>query len=184
MTTKTEHNNDMWIIIIGLLLVSALIILVAVSSLMSIIGGVQFIGTPQKIYPQILKLAKLSSGENFVELGSGSGSLLRYVADNSSARAKGIEISPLLVLYTKLVHSRRADITVTLKNFKNVDLSDANCIYCYLLPKLMQKLAIKFREELRPGTAVISYAFPIPGKQPVRVIPKANKFSALYLYRY
>lgn len=172
-----------YIAYISLLMVGIGILFIATSYLISAVAGAQFVRTPPELFPKILELAGLSPGEEFIELGSGDGRLLGYVVKRCGAHAIGIELSPYLVLRTKIRY-QRPDVQVRMQSIFAADLSDTNCVYCYLLPNMMRRLALKFRRELKPGTRVISYAFPIPDKTPDRTIPRTDRISALYLYRY
>jgi len=46
-------------------------------------------------------------------------------------------------------------------NINNVDLSKADVVYCYLLPEMLSKLALKFKKELKKDCRLISIGFPI-----------------------
>jgi hypothetical protein len=48
----------------------------------------------------------------------------------------------------------------------------------FLIKHYMPKLDRKLKQELSPGTPVVSYAFPIPGRQPLA------ERDGLYLYKY
>ena len=67
------------------------------------------------------------------------------------------------------------------------DLSDANVIYCYLLPHFMGPLWKKLRQECKPGTLLYSYAFSVPGVTPETVMqphPKGReRLGKLMVYK-
>ncbi len=163
--------------------VGLLVLFIAGSYLISVIGGAQFVRSSSDLYPEIIELAQLTPGDRFVELGSGDGSLLKYVAKRTGAHAHGVELSPYLVLRTRLL-IRRPDVTVELGNLFSADLRKADCVYTYLLPPMMKRLAKKFSHELKPGSRVVSHAFPIPGKEPSQVISRSHRHGGLYLYEY
>ena len=58
-----------------------------------------------------------------------------------------------------------------MKNFFHQDVSDADCIFLYLMPGAMKTLQKKFEKELKPGTKVISHAFKFPGREAVKSMP-------------
>jgi hypothetical protein len=46
---------------------------------------------------------------------------------------------------------------VILRDFFSIDLSDANVIFIFQYNNVNEKLYEKFKQELRPGTRIISY---------------------------
>lgn len=68
-------------------------------------------------------------------------------------------------------------------DFLKKDLGDADVIFCYLMPKAMERLKKKFERELKPGARVISRAFPIHGWEPVEVFHFSKRSPKVYLYR-
>ncbi|MBU0636621.1 SAM-dependent methyltransferase, partial [Patescibacteria group bacterium] len=56
------------------------------------------------------------------------------------------------------------------KNLFNINLSDANLIYCYLNLKTMDKLKEKFNKECKSGAIIISYQFPMHNINPQKII--------------
>ena len=49
--------------------------------------------------------------------------------------------------------------------------------------KMSSKLIKKFQKELKPGTMVMSYVFPLEGIEPVK-IDKPDRRNAIYLYKF
>jgi hypothetical protein len=68
-----------------------------------------------------------------------------------------------------MLRSSKSKIKLIRKNIFNTNISDANMIYCYLIPTMMPKLAEKIKRECRPGTIVVSYMFSIPGLQVLKI---------------
>ena len=92
---------------------------------------------------------------------------------------------PAIVLFGRLkafiIRSRAKFYT---KNMFKHDWSDADIVFCYLLPHLMKKLEPKF-SQLKPGAKVVSHAFEIPGWKPARhlVLDKRRKIGNIYVYQ-
>ena len=165
--------------IIGIIIYFAII---GLSQLFSLYYGSPFIKTPPNIQNEIAKLAKLKPKETFYDLGCGSGEILRFIAKDSKIKVIGVEASPILYIYTKLLTKTYPNIKIVLENLMKIDLSNANVIYCYLYPKMMAKLQTKFLHELKNGSRVISFQFPLPDIKPAK-IKQINK-QKLYLYKF
>ena len=73
----------------------------------------------------------------------------------------GFEIFPYYYIYAKIKTWKYRNINVQYHNINKVNLSRADVIYCYLMPKFLKKLAPKFRRELKPGSRLISIGFPL-----------------------
>lgn len=110
--------------------------------------------------------------DKFYDLGCGDARLLSAAA-KKGAKAIGFEISLLPYLISKF----RPGIQVKYQNFWHANLSNADIIYFFLMPKALPKLKQKLEQELKPGTRVISYIFQIPGWKPIKI--DNNK---IYLY--
>lgn len=96
----------------------------------------------------------------------------------------GFELSPIFYLITLLnlkLHSVK-DYRLYYKNFFNANLRKADIIFCFLMPKTMEKLKDKFIKELKSGTKIISYAFEIKDWKPYAVIKKYKKLP-IYFYQ-
>lgn len=129
-------------------------------------SGAPWIPTRKKDLPSILDDAKLAKGQLLVELGSGDGRLL-VAAAKRDAKVIGYEINPLLWLVSKLKLMGYTNAHVKLASLWKADLSGADVVVTFLVPRTMPKLATKLNKQLKPGATFISYAFDLPGKKPV-----------------
>lgn len=169
-------------IIIIIFLILAVTLFWGISNLISVFGGIIYVGTRAGIIKEALKFAGLKKGDKFYELGSGLGNGLIIASREFGAQATGIEISPFHYLISKARTMGDKNIKIILANYKKIDLSKADVIYCYLLPKLMDELLSKFSRELKPGSRVISYAFPIAEKTSFKI--KSVDHTKIYLYKF
>lgn len=132
-----------------------------------------------------LSLAHLKSGEVLYDLGSGDGRIIIAAGRDYGVNATGYEIAFLPYLYsyvTILTMGLYGKVKVKYKNFFKEDLSRADVIVSFLLPKAMIKLKEKYMSELRPGTRIISCAWLIPGWTPDRIDRPSNNDIKIYLY--
>lgn len=109
------------------------------------------------------KLAKITKKDVVYELGSGDGSFVRTCAKEFGVHAVGIEIDAtrhyIAVLLAKWQGIK--NITLIKDNFNNQDLSKATVVFVYLVPRAIKRTMPKLQKELRPGTRIISYVYPV-----------------------
>lgn len=170
----------MTLIDIILILMVLVLLLWQVSNFISIFFGSPHVKTRKSIINSALKLADLKKRETFYELGSGSGDVLISAA-KFNVHTIGFEISPFYYLYSKLRMLRYKNIDIKFKNILDVDLSYADVIYCYLLPKLLKKLAPKFKHELKKNARIISIGFQIDSLKLFKKIRTNN--HTIYIYK-
>lgn len=163
---------------------------------------------------RIFKLANLKPGEIFYDLGCGDGKTVIYAAKNFNAKAVGIEMAiPLFIIckirqilnllsYTesslsflkpRLPSPSKGEETKCLtqpsiifkwKNLFNEDLSKADVIYFFGMPKTIKnKLKEKIKREAKPGARVISYVFKVDGWEPGIIDKPGKNELAVYLYK-
>lgn len=139
-----------------------------------------------KDLPRVFALAQLKPGEVFYDLGCGNGKTVFYAAEQQAANAIGVELSFPLWLTCRLRQAWRRTPYVTFKlgNLFRQNLSSADVIYVFGMPeKLQHKLRAKLERELKPGSRVVSYTFPITGWQPTKVDKPSPKDISIYLYQ-
>jgi len=108
---------------------------------------------------------KLKKNELFVELGCGDGRLIS-AAVKRGARAIGYEINPLLWLIAVLRNWRQFPMAkIKLGNFWAKDVSNADVVMAFLMPKFMKKLELKTNAEMKTGARLVSYIFKLPSKK-------------------
>lgn len=138
--------------------------------------------TYKKTGKAAIKLANISSNDVVYELGSGDAEFLLLVAKNVGARCIGIEIDPLRHIIAKMrVKNSRLNSKITLKkkSFFDEDLKPSTVVYVYLIPRVLKKITPKFKRELKPGTRIVSFVYPIKDLKLV----KEDKTNKLFLYK-
>lgn len=134
-----------------------------------------------------LLLDHLELPENavFYDLGCGDGRVLAAVKERfPSVRTIGYERVWLPLAFGWLQYHRRG---VELRNadFFTADLRDANVVFCYLLPSVMERFAHGAKTKFQPGTQIIAHDFPLPGWTPQRMVrsePPSKGKTTLYFY--
>lgn len=139
-----------------------------------------------KDLPRAFALMQLRPGEVFYDLGCGDGKTVLYAATHYDVSAIGIELSLPLWLVCKVRQTWRRPRGVQFKfgNLFRLDLSEADVVYVFGMPaKLQHKLRSKLERELKPGSRVVSYTFPIAGWQETIKDKPTAKDIAIYLYQ-
>lgn len=117
-----------------------------------------FVPSARKRHKIMMKLADLKSSDVVYDLGCGDGRLVFHSA-KSVKKAIGYEISIPLYLFGRIrqLFSRKGFIRYG--NIWKQDYSDADVIFCYLLPNAMNQFYKEIWPDLKKGTRVISNAF-------------------------
>ena len=116
-----------------------------------------------------LELARLQPGETVYDLGAGDGRALVIAAREFKAQAVGIEVELLhcvVAWFRALLNGVIARVSIRRGNLLYADLGDADVVFLYLNPDLVEKLRPQFELHLQPGTRVVSLSFPFEGWQP------------------
>lgn len=133
----------------------------------------------EKIY-KMLKMLKAGPKDIIYDLGSGDGRILILAAQNFGAKTVGIEIDPLRVFWSKTIIKflrLSSKIKIIRGNFLKEDLSPATIVVVYLIPKALEKLKEKFLKELKPGTKIVSFRYPLDFLPPLFQDPKEEIFG-------
>ncbi len=145
--------------------------------------GAPFVPTPKKTMQKMFKMANLKKGQTVYDLGCGDGRFVRKAAREYQAKAIGIELNPLLYLYTKIKSWNKKNETILCKDFAKVNLSNADVVICYLLPKTMAKIENKLNFELKKGAKIISHGFRFKEWEPVEMLsPGKKEYGSIYVY--
>lgn len=160
-----------YLILIFFLLVFLIIMSIYTLSLIySSIKGSPYVATRSKRILEILENAHLKKGRLFIELGSGDGRVVREAVKQYQVKGIGIDINPLLVFWSKLIcrlnsNLYKNNIVFRTENIFNTDLTKADYVYIFLMPKLIEELTPKLDKELKKGAIVISHGFPFKNWQ-------------------
>ncbi len=145
-----------------------------------------YVPTPREIVDQMLELAEVKPGDVVYDLGCGDGRIVVTAAKRFGVKGVGFDIDPVRVAEArKNARENGVEHLVTIRqdNLFNADLSPATVITLFLLPELNVRLKPKLAA-LRPGTRIVSHAFPMRGARPKRVeaLRRPSIFAAEALY--
>lgn len=166
------------------LLFTALILLFGVSFLLGIFSAGPFIPTASAAVKKFAAVADLKKGQRIFDLGCGDGRLLRYIEREYGLCGQGYEIAPLVYFLARIINSlKRSRVKIRWGSLFAADLSKADVIFLYIVPMVLRRLAVKIRAECRPGTLIVSEAFPLPLLKLEKHYPRAEGIPSFYLYR-
>ncbi len=143
--------------------------------------------TNRRTWKALSDLVQTSGARTFVDLGSGMGGVVTYLARaHPSLQAVGLETAPLVFLASKIrvIATGRGNAKVTYKSIWEEDLSAHDIVYCFLSPVPMPRMFAKAKAEMRPGTLFVSNSFAVPGKEATDISDVADgRKTRLYIYR-
>ncbi len=178
---------DIFVIIIsGVALTGCLIFLITQFFNIIFRGYAPFISTSKKVINKIF--SGLEPDKNFAgkiyELGCGRAGFLKACArPYPKAKLIGIEYSLFPYVIAKIQQALgKNNIEIIKQNVFKTDLRPADIIYCYLNQKMMTRLEGKFKQECRPGTQIISYAFSLPNLKPKKSVKLTTGLN-IYFYK-
>lgn len=149
---------------------------------------VLFVGTPEAVSLEMLRVAAVTPRDVVFDLGSGDGRVVIAAARDFGARGVGVEIDPGLVR-TSRDAARAAGVaertTFLWQDLFATDLAGATVVTLYLRDDVNLKLRPKLLRELAPGTRVVSHDFDMGDWAPDRVLRVQGpaREHRLYLWR-
>jgi len=125
---------------------------------------VVWIPTPEDTVEKMLDMARVTSRDYVIDLGSGDGRNV-IAAARRGARALGVEYNPELVALSKRAAAAAGvsgKATFVQGDMFESDISQATVLMLFLLPDHLSRLAPKFLK-LRPGARIVSNTYSIDG---------------------
>ena len=133
----------------------------------------------------LLALLPERSAWHVVDLGAGTGALLRRLArERPDASFTGIEHAPFPYLAARWNARGLANFSVERSDIWRRRLDEMDLVYVFLSPRVMPRLWQKAQSEMRPGTLLVSSSFPVPDVVPERVVEVPDRRGThLFCYR-
>lgn len=147
--------------------------------------GAPYVPTSSKLIDEILKEANLKRDQVFLELGSGDGRIVREAVKKYQVKGIGVEIHPMLIIYSKIVSGfqKLKNISFKREDLFRTDFSKAGIIFMFLMPKTIIKLKEKFKNECKKSCLVISHGFKIEGWDKYLVKKQSRSLFPTYFYK-
>ena len=147
---------------------------------------VVWVPTPHTLTEKMLDMAKVTSKDFVVDLGSGDGRNV-IAAAKRGARALGVEYEAQLVSISRK-NAQAAGVGDKAQfvqgDMFEADVSHATVLALFLLPDNLRRLKPTF-EKLRPGTRIVTNGFEIDGweaKEIARIDKDCGGWCTAYLY--
>ncbi len=168
--------------------------ILAIFGLFIVIGLVRtkvpFIPSGNAVVAEILQVLELKNGQKFYELGCGNGKmlfLLKKKADQQGLKnleLMGYELVLPLVWWgnfrKRFLPATTNKIKIFSRDFFQEDLTDADFIFSYLFPPIMERISREIWPNLKKGTVLVSHAFALAEVPPTKVLNKAG--TKIYVY--
>jgi len=123
-----------------------------------------FITTPPEVVARMLELARTGPADFVLDLGSGDGRIVIQAARAHGARGLGVDLDPALVARAR-ENAARAGVAdrarFAVQDALRTDLSEASVVTIYLLPWLLERLETRLLYGMRPGSRIVTHAFPL-----------------------
>lgn len=143
--------------------------------------------TPQKRLETIFKELIITPETVIYDLGCGKGDLLFGAEKFGFKKLVGVELSPFLAWWgmvkAKLLKSK---VKISRENFFDTDISKADIIYLFLVQAVVNKLALKLKNEAKIGATIICLADQVPGLTLEKIIntnPEDKNSVKIYFYK-
>jgi SAM-dependent methyltransferase len=138
-----------------------------------------YVATPQDVVDRMLELAQVTKDDLLYDLGCGDGRIPVTAAKRYGCTAVGYDIDPERVKESLENVEKNAVghlVTIEQKDIFTLDLSEANVITLYLLPRLNVKL-IPQLEKLKPGSRIVSHDFRMRGVKPDKIVKLDSNYD-------
>lgn len=167
------------------LILSFILIAFAWSMIIFSFFGPPAVPTPKKVIKEALKVISPQKDDIFIDLGSGYGSVVKIAVKEYGVKGLGIEINPLLVWWSRLsvYLAGLKNIRFKRENFFKTDLSLADIVFIYLLPKYLPRMAKKIKKECKPGTWIISQRFLVDDLNKCLIKQIDREHNSTYFYK-
>jgi hypothetical protein len=130
--------------------------------------GAPFVPTRKRWAEAALELAEIKKSDLVVDLGSGSGTILKILSA-AGVRSVGFELNPILWVVSSLRFWFTGLATVRLANFWRRDLPvGTTVVYVFAVVRDAAKLEKYLTKQSQGGLKVITFGFELPTKKVVK----------------
>lgn len=162
--------------VIGMLVAGFIVLVVCIGFM---IQGPPYTASDDDSIEKMLTIIKPYKPRRILDMGSGNGKLMIRLAE-AGYRVDGIELNPVLVVWSQLAIKRRGlsdKAHVRWGNFWSCNVSHYDLVAIYVIQRNMPKLEQKLRTELKPGANVVSNYATFPHLKPTKQSGRARIYE-------
>jgi 16S rRNA A1518/A1519 N6-dimethyltransferase RsmA/KsgA/DIM1 with predicted DNA glycosylase/AP lyase activity len=163
-----------------MLLFALILFIVGLTATLAFLGqGPPFVPTDDDSAANMVKLIKTYRPKRLLDMGSGDGRLVLYLAQQGY-QVDGIELNPWLVWRSRRAIKRaglQARATIYWGSFWRYDVSGYDVVLLYVIKHIMPRLEQKLQAELPVTAHIVSNYFEFPNLQPVRRLGRIQLYA-------
>ncbi len=177
---------SIFFILTGLLFILKMAYVVCTAWVLPKTRGALYVSTANVRIRAFLDAVHMKPGEILIDLGCGDGRVLRAARSRYHVTTIGYELNPLACLNALIRSFAIRGVDIRRRNFFDADLTNADVVFCYLFPDVMEDLSKKLLKELKPGSIFVSCNFPLPGFEPKKVLRPGGSLhnDPIYIYEF
>ncbi len=123
---------------------------------------VPYVPTEPAVVDKMLELAALQRGDTLYDLGCGDGRIVITAAQRYGVRGVGIDLNPERIAEAR-ANAKAAGVEKQVRflqqDLLTADVSEADAVSLYLLPRVNLQLRPRLWKQLKPGARVVSHDF-------------------------
>jgi 16S rRNA A1518/A1519 N6-dimethyltransferase RsmA/KsgA/DIM1 with predicted DNA glycosylase/AP lyase activity len=170
--------------LVFLILFTRQIIIVLIAWWTGTQSDVPFQSTKKSVLKKLTKYLKIKPNQKIYDLGSGSGQVAFFLAQNTVANIIGVEKNKPLYLISKFKKILYPQLKIKFINqdLFRINLSDADIIYTYFSPRAYKKAQPKFEQELKLETILVAWRYPFNSSK-FKLIHQIKDRHTMYIYQ-
>lgn len=111
---------------------------------------------------EMVKKLPVPKHATMIELGCGDGRVLRMFSKKYGVKGIGYDINPIVLTIARIqARFERLNVTFLNKDIRTVEMSQADIIYIFLFPKLIDELKDQILTKKKTAM-IVSHGFKIP----------------------
>ncbi len=128
------------------------------------------------------RLVPVRPEDSVYDLGCGDARTLIHALEKGAREVVGYEVSLIPYFLAKIKGRKYGEkFKILYRDFYKADISGATIIFLFLSYNAHAKLGKKFMKELKPGTRIATYVWPIEGWVP-QIVDKTEKDLSIFIY--
>jgi len=122
-----------------------------------------FLGTPNGLIPDLLKLSGLQDGQYIVDLGCGDGRILLNAATSFNCYAAGYETDPALITIAREAIRNKDQpglaerVTLHMMDARHADVSQADVVFLFLPMSVLDTLVPLLLRKMKAGAVLLAH---------------------------